>query len=155
MEERPSGPSESWWSAPVNPAQEFLSHTAQAKDAPGITDARHRLTQWAKAAGLSADTVEDIALASYEALTNAAEHAYTSGDGDGAGDGAVDLFAGFLMGGILRVTVRDHGRWLTPADPGYRGRGIVMMKGLTDCTGFEISQAGTVVHLGWNAVPGL
>jgi serine/threonine-protein kinase RsbW len=140
------GPSDSWWLTPVDPSHGFLRRTTSAKDAPGISEARRHLTRWAGDAGISTDTVEDIALASYEALTNAAEHAYADGDGD------VDLSAGFLMGGLFRVTVRDHGRWLTPADPGYRGRGLMMMNGLTDCTGFEIGEWGTVVHLGWNVV---
>jgi serine/threonine-protein kinase RsbW len=139
---------ESWWLTPVDPAHEFLRRTTSAEDAPGISDARRRLTHWARDAGISTDTVEDIALAGYEALTNAAEHAYASV----GGHGDVDLSAGFLMGGLVRVTVRDHGCWLTPDDPGYRGRGLMMMEGLTDCTGFEIADSGTVVHLGWNVV---
>jgi len=153
--ENPPAASEAWWLTPVDTAHEVFRRSTSAKDAPGISEARRRLTHWAGAAGLQPDTVEDIALASYEALTNAAEHAYASanGNGNGTGNGDVDLFAGFLMGGLLRVTVRDHGRWLTPADPGYRGRGLMMMNGLTDCTGFEIGEWGTVVHLGWNAAP--
>jgi anti-sigma regulatory factor (Ser/Thr protein kinase) len=131
----------------VDPAHGVLQRTTSADDSQGITEARHRLVDWAGTVGLSPEVIEDVALAGYEALTNAAEHAYPTGVGD------VDLFAGFLAGGIVLVTVRDHGRWLPPADAGFRGRGLVMMKGLTDRAGFEIGEWGTVVHLGWNATP--
>jgi serine/threonine-protein kinase RsbW len=88
--------------------------------------------------------VADVVLASYEALANAAEHAYPSGPG------LVDLVAARTTDGRVLVTVSDHGRWRPPpCDPGFRGRGLTMIKELTLQVEIQQNQDGTTVHMEW------
>ncbi len=61
---------------------------------------RHELVGWALRAGVAADRAQDIALASYEALANVADHAY---NGD---RGTVDLDA-LRHPGRVEVVITD------------------------------------------------
>jgi serine/threonine-protein kinase RsbW len=112
---------------------------------PGqLLEVRHHLESWAAGTGLSALAVADVVLASYEALTNAAEHAYPSGQG------SVDLVAARTTDGRVLVTVRDYGIWRPPPlDPGLRGRGLVMIRALTQRVEIQQGQDGTTVHMEW------
>ena len=112
---------------------------------PGLlVEVRHQLERWATLTGLPAPAVADLVLSSYEALANAAEHAYPSGPG------LVDLVAARTTDGRVLVTVSDRGRWRPPpADPGFRGRGIPMIKALAHCMRVEQGQQGTTVHMEW------
>nr|WP_239522592.1 SpoIIE family protein phosphatase [Geodermatophilus sabuli] len=112
---------------------------------PGrLAGVRRRVTAWAAAAGLPADTAEDLQLALGEALANAVEHAFAGGTGAGEcsyrlapdGDGAV------------RVEVRDTGVWRPPPeDRGHRGRGLEMISALgADVTVSHEDGAGTAVR---------
>jgi anti-sigma regulatory factor (Ser/Thr protein kinase) len=47
----------------------------------------------------------------------------------------------------LLITVTDHGCWRTPREPGYRGRGLAMMRSLTTEVHLRPSTHGTTVHL--------
>lgn len=106
---------------------------------------RRELVGWATLAGLSEQHLEAVALAGYEALANAFEHAYP-----GQGDGLIDLHAA-IEGARLTITVTDWGRWREPpADPGTRGRGLVLIRNL--CTHADIAPtgAGTTVTMVWD-----
>ena len=112
---------------------------------------RRELTDWAARAGLSREIMEAVALAGYEALANAVEHAYPAHDDD-----AVDLHAR-LADRLVTVTVTDWGRWREPpADPGHRGRGLILIDKL--CTRAEITatDTGTTVVMTWklDEIPG-
>ncbi|MGH3669577.1 MAG: ATP-binding protein, partial [Pseudonocardiaceae bacterium] len=49
---------------------------------PGpLVEVRHELGRWAARTGLPASMAADLVLSSYEALANAADHAYPSGEG--------------------------------------------------------------------------
>jgi serine/threonine-protein kinase RsbW len=105
---------------------------------------RVRVAEWASAAGMCPDGVDDLALATYEALANVADHAYP----DGSGDVWVD---GDRSGaGDLTVVVRDRGRWRTPpADPGLRGRGMMLIAALADRVTVRRGPTGTSVVMHW------
>jgi serine/threonine-protein kinase RsbW len=108
---------------------------------------RGRMAAWATDAGLGADTVDDVVLATHEALANVADHAYPDGGGNAYVEGDCD-------GGNVVVVVRDHGRWQTPArDPGWRGRGLTIIYGLAEHVELQHSDAGTTVVMRW-ALPG-
>jgi anti-sigma regulatory factor (Ser/Thr protein kinase) len=50
--------------------------------------------------------------------------------------------------------VTDRGRWRpVPGDPGHRGRGIAMMRAVTDRVDIDYGAGGTTVRLVGRAVP--
>lgn len=108
---------------------------------------RHELVGWVLGAGLGPDRAQDIALASYEALANVADHAY---DGE---RGTVDLDA-YLRPGRVEVVITDHGRWRTPVpDPRpvtLRGRGLMLLHASADRADIRSTDEGTVVVLTWD-----
>lgn len=109
-----------------------------------LVEVRHRLERWAAKTGLPALVVADLVLSSYEALANAAEHAYPFGQGP------VDLMAARTTDGRVLVTVRDHGQWRPPPlDSGFRGRGLPMISALTQRVELRQGPAGTTVHMEW------
>jgi anti-sigma regulatory factor (Ser/Thr protein kinase) len=109
-----------------------------------MTEIRSRLRRWATGIGLSVDHVDDLELASYEALANAAEHAYP------VGIPRIDLEAVAVQDGGALVTVRDQGQWRPPpADPGTRGRGLIMIRALADRAEVVPTAGGTTVHMQW------
>lgn len=112
---------------------------------PGhLVAVRHQVERWAAGTGLSVPAVADLVLSTYEALANAAEHAYP------AGHGPVDLAAARTTDGRVLVAVSDHGRWRPPpADPGFRGRGLLMIKALAAWAEVLRSPHGTTVHMEW------
>jgi serine/threonine-protein kinase RsbW len=94
----------------------------------------------------------DLVLAMNEALANAAEFAYLTT----ARPVTIDVVAHHDPdAATLIVTVSDQGVWRTP-DPQpatrARGRGIPLMKALSDRASIETSTAGTRVNLRWDGV---
>ena len=114
-------------------------------DARLLVDARRALEDWALAAGIHPVTVSDIVLASYEAMANAAEHAYR------LRPGTIDLLATRSGSGDVHVTVRDRGDWrVPPSDPGARGRGLLMIRSVSSAE-IEPGPHGTTVVMRWSA----
>jgi serine/threonine-protein kinase RsbW len=108
-----------------------------------LSDVRAQVAAWAGGFGLSADAVDDIVLATHEALANIADHAYPDGGGDAELDAA-------CVNGEIRVEVRDHGRWRAPSnDPGWRGHGMVIIEGLAEHVDVQHADAGTSVAMRW------
>ncbi len=114
-------------------------------DAHQLTRTRRLLVDWATATGLSRDHVNDLVLAAYEAMSNVVDHAYPDSTGtfDLRGDHADHR---------VTVTVADHGRWkpatTTPALlPALRGRGLTLMKGLSDEFELVHDDTGTRVRM--------
>ena len=106
---------------------------------------RRLLADWAAGEGLDEDTVDAIVLSGYEAMANTVEHAYRE-----AGAGLVDVFADHADH-VVTVTIADRGRWRTPpADPGGRGRGLVLIHGLGTEARVASSAAGTTVTMTWD-----
>ena len=97
------------------------------------------MADWAAAAGMGQDGIDDLVLATHEALANVADHAYP----DGPGDAWIE--AGRTGPGELTVTVSDRGHWRPPpADPGLRGRGMILIAALADRVAVQRGTAGTV-----------
>lgn len=94
----------------------------------------------------------DIVLAVNEALANAVEAAYA----DAPAPGVMHVRADFdRQSGLLTVTVTDEGTWRPAATQlanSARGRGIPLMRALTDRASIEPTAAGTQVRLQWDAV---
>jgi serine/threonine-protein kinase RsbW len=112
---------------------------ATAQDA---TRLRHELTAWL-AVDVSDDQLDDLVLAAYEALANAAEHAYPD-----RGDGArpIHLDARRAQDCVL-VVITDEGTWRTPTGEHFRSRGLAVIHRLVPDVHISRGPTGTVVHL--------
>jgi serine/threonine-protein kinase RsbW len=98
--------------------------------APSVV--RGRVRRWLEGHGWPEDAIDDVVLAVHEAVANVVDHAYPPG-----ARGEVAISASLLSDGPHRrrvhVVVKDRGRWRPPpADPGYRGRGLQMVRGCMD-----------------------
>jgi serine/threonine-protein kinase RsbW len=134
-----------WPSSDVDPGVAPLLYVGTQASPAQLASVRQGLVKWVTGLGLPGNLVEDVVLAAYEGLINATEHAYT------ADPRRVDLVAGLMTDGRLLVTVRDYGRWRPPpADPGFRGRGLMMIHNLPDRAEVSASADGTVVQMEWN-----
>jgi serine/threonine-protein kinase RsbW len=105
---------------------------------------RRVLRLWAAGAGLDGDGVEDLILATDEAMANVVDHAYP----DVIGHFDLDAVRG-PAGGIT-VTVTDYGRWHSPVmspERSLRGRGLQLMKGLARAVEIEAGRTGTRVQM--------
>jgi anti-sigma regulatory factor (Ser/Thr protein kinase) len=112
-------------------------------DAAHLVGVRKALEQWAVAAGLPDATAMDVVLASYEAMANAAEHAYRNRRG------TIDLLATCDEDEIM-VIVRDRGEWRPPpADPGHRGRGLIVIRSMSQAE-VQPGPNGTTVRMRWS-----
>jgi serine phosphatase RsbU (regulator of sigma subunit)/anti-sigma regulatory factor (Ser/Thr protein kinase) len=107
------------------------------KDA--LVGMRQLLRRWLRAQGASEDETFDITVATQEACANAVEHAYSPGR---------RMFAveASHRNGLVRVVVRDEGRWRPPRGTN-RGRGLPLMRALMQRVDIEHGDAGTVVVL--------
>jgi anti-sigma regulatory factor (Ser/Thr protein kinase) len=110
---------------------------------------RRAVARWCAEQGTGEDALTDLQLALGEAATNAIEHAYLHGD---AAHVQVDLER--TATGELDVRVGDAGRWRPPpADPGFRGRGLALIRDLTTDVVVEPGPEGTTVRFRMPAVP--
>jgi serine phosphatase RsbU (regulator of sigma subunit)/anti-sigma regulatory factor (Ser/Thr protein kinase) len=112
-------------------------------DPARLASVRRAVLAWGGAAALPEDVVEDLQLAVGEALANAIEHAYR---GQRAGDCAYALT--WTPDGGVDVQVDDFGTWRpVPADPGFRGRGLMLIRELAqDVTVEPAPHGGTTVR---------
>jgi PAS domain S-box-containing protein len=103
---------------------------------------RRGVADWAAAAGVAEETLDDLLLAVGEAVANAVEHAYPGGDGSEIVQVTVER-----DGDALRVAVGDTGTWRPPpADPGFRGRGLKIIRGLASDVSVLPGPRGTTVR---------
>jgi serine phosphatase RsbU (regulator of sigma subunit)/anti-sigma regulatory factor (Ser/Thr protein kinase) len=100
---------------------------------------RRLLARWLDEAGATRADVDDLSLASAEAAANAIEHAY------GLAPGLVEVRA-WTQNGAVKVAIRDFGSW-RPQRGTHRGRGLLLMEGLTDGVEVIRSDEGTTVEL--------
>lgn len=115
-------------------------------DARNVAQFRSELSGWLRSHfTLEATRLNDVVLAVNEALTNAAEFAYT-----GRG-GTMTMHARHHAADRqLEVVVSDRGRWrhVDPESrPNTRGRGIPLMQALADRTTISKESTGTQVRL--------
>lgn len=108
---------------------------------------RRRFHHWL-ALDVSPELLDDLVLAVYEALANVAEHGYADRPD---GPGPLRLEAHRDSGHVL-VTVADEGSWRAPTGERSRGRGLPLMRRLTNDVHIVAGHRGTVVRL-WAEVP--
>ncbi len=114
--------------------------------AEALTPVRRALADWAALAGLPPRDVDDLVLASYEAMANVVDHAYQSGQ-----RGRFRLEAACTADLQILVTVSDHGRWQPlPTDgSSHRGRGLPLIHQLAHRVDVHHDQRGTTVQMHW------
>ncbi|HTI33615.1 MAG TPA: ATP-binding protein, partial [Miltoncostaea sp.] len=105
--------------------------------------ARAEVREWLAAARVGADAVQDVVLASGEALANAVEH---GSPGDGSTRMHLQLRLEPDRG--VRVVVADEGHWQPPAaDPGLRGQGIRFMRAVMEDVEIDRWAGGTSIRM--------
>lgn len=114
---------------------------------------RREFTDWLRRHfALDPIKASDVVLAVNEALANAAEFAYVSAHRPGVMHMRADYDGDAAT---LTVTVADEGAWRSTDqdinDPA-RGRGIPLMRALTDRATIDPTPSGTRVHLQWDHI---
>lgn len=103
---------------------------------------RQDLERWLTELGVGESDIASIEIAVLEAATNSVEHAYPDGIGTVRVEGQLD------GQGRVCMSVIDHGAWRpAPADPGHRGRGLMMMRGCMDTVEIDDTAEGTALLL--------
>ncbi|HET9143921.1 SpoIIE family protein phosphatase [Actinophytocola sp.] len=110
---------------------------------PGqLSGVRERFASWLYGFRPGSDDLLGLELSVVEAVTNSIEHAFTGTPGTVVVDAALE------PDGTVTVEVTDDGRWKPPSvDPGFRGRGMVMMREFSDAMRVTTSEGGTTVVL--------
>lgn len=122
------------------PAPLRLTVAAHADRLAGL---RRALKAWFAAAAVPHDLASDLVAAANEACSNSIEHAYR----DMAGEHEVELTA-TCDTETVAIVVTDSGGWKPrSADPGTRGRGIDMMRALTENLDIDNTESGTTVRM--------
>jgi PAS domain S-box-containing protein len=107
-----------------------------------LSDIRHQLAAWMRAAAIPDGPVADIVLAVNEACANSIEHAYR-----GHTPGRVRV-EGENDGARVHLKIIDTGSWKTaPTDPGGRGRGLLLIRAVSDWLEMECTPSGTTVDM--------
>lgn len=101
---------------------------------------RAEIRVWLRAQGLDDPTVEDVVLATFEAVANAIEHGYQGSDRE-------HVIVELSLRDELHVTVRDRGRWTAQIRRPERGRGQEIMRAVMDDVEIERERHGTVVRM--------
>jgi anti-sigma regulatory factor (Ser/Thr protein kinase)/putative methionine-R-sulfoxide reductase with GAF domain len=100
---------------------------------------RRIMRRWLREHGASEDEREELTMACGEACANAIEHAYPP-------DSRSFRVQATKEGEEIVMRVRDWGQWRPPRGT-HRGRGMVLMKGLTDSVEVDSGDTGTTVTL--------
>jgi PAS domain S-box-containing protein len=105
-----------------------------------LSDIRRRLADWLRCKSVPESLAADIVLVVNEACSNSAEHAYR-----GREPGTMRVEAA-LGDRHIHVRVSDSGSWKTPpADPGTRGRGLLLMRTLSERVDIDGTAEGTTI----------
>lgn len=125
-----------------------------AADARAVARLREEFSEWLRGHfDLDDVRTSDIILVVNEALSNAAEFAYRN---RACADDITLQAIRRGSGDALLITVADRGEWRT-SDAGNqslaRGRGIPLMRALTDEVEIDTSRDGTRVHLRFDRCP--
>ncbi|WP_194838174.1 SpoIIE family protein phosphatase [Nocardia sp. XZ_19_369] len=129
---------------------------------------RRTLKTWLAAAAVPHDLASDLVAAANEACSNSIEHAYRNGAVPSGRPASTDRSMGRVSKTLrdpaadinrvqlsatcntetVVITVTDAGSWKPrSADPGYRGRGIDMMRALTEELDIDHTGPGTRVRM--------
>lgn len=109
---------------------------------PAVALLRGEMTAIARVCGLGNRRVDDVKLATSEAVTNAVQHAYRFTDcGDVTGTAHIEP-------GTLRIVIADAGCGMRPRpeSPGL-GLGLVIIASVTDALEVVADHLGTEVHM--------
>jgi PAS domain S-box-containing protein len=107
-----------------------------------LADIRRKLTAWLQAVDVPSTQAADIVLVVSEACTNCVEHAYR---GHSVGSILTEVEA---VGYEIRARITDSGSWKPPAViPGNRGRGLVLMRALSESMEIDSTPTGTVIDI--------
>jgi anti-sigma regulatory factor (Ser/Thr protein kinase) len=108
-----------------------------------LADIRRQLAGWLEPIGVSSCGIADIVLVVNEACTNCIEHAYRD-----MATGPMRVEANHI-GDQIVVDITDHGVWQPPpSQPGTRGRGLAIMRAVSDEVHVEASpDGGTTVRM--------
>jgi PAS domain S-box-containing protein len=124
----------------------MIEIAAAADELSGI---RRNLTAWMRAAAIPDHTIADIVLAVNEACANGIEHAYR-----GHEPGKVRVEAE-NDGARVRIRVIDTGSWkAVPANPGSRGRGLLLIRAVSDWLELDCTSPGTTVDMSFRLSAG-
>ncbi|HWF27199.1 MAG TPA: SpoIIE family protein phosphatase [Mycobacterium sp.] len=122
--------------------QPVLIRIESQATADHLVNIRHRLAAWLRSVGVAAGSAADIVLVVNEACTNCVEHAYR---GHPAGSMLLEAKA---VDREIQARVTDSGSWKTSAaNPGNSGRGLVLMRALSDTMEIDSSPTGTTVDV--------
>jgi anti-sigma regulatory factor (Ser/Thr protein kinase) len=107
-----------------------------------LSDIRHRLAAWLRGTDVPEPLASDIVLVVNEACSNCVEHAYR-----GREPGSMRIEAA-VRESRVQVRVGDAGSWKTPpADPGTRGRGLQLIRAMSDQVELNGTAAGTTIRM--------
>ena len=116
-----------------------LDFPAEARE---LRTLRASMRDWMDGRNIGAATQNALLLAVGEACSNAIEHAY-----HGRATGEVNVDINETADRVLTVTVRDHGRFLSPSTEIVdRGRGTALMRDLTVGFTRDSTPTGTTVR---------
>jgi PAS domain S-box-containing protein len=114
-------------------------------NADQLGELRHELAEWLNTAGVFEQRVADIVRAVNEAVANSIEHGYQDrklgkirikGENDGA---------------RVRVKITDKGSWKpVSADSGARGRGLLLIRAVSDWLEMDCTPKGTTVDMSFS-----
>jgi hypothetical protein len=122
------------------PAPLEMDFTADARH---LAPSRAALRSWLSEVGVEPDQIQDMLVATGEAVANAIEHGHRNRP-----EGIISLRATAVVDG-LHVSVVDSGVWKTPhqVPSEYRGRGLSLMRCLVQDLSIHSNDAGTTVHM--------
>jgi PAS domain S-box-containing protein len=110
-----------------------------------LGELRHELADWLSAAGVSEQRAADIVLAVNEAVANSIEHGY-----HGRKPGKIRV-KGENDGARIHVKITDKGSWKpASSEPGVRGRGLLLIRAVSDWLEMDCTTKGTAVDMGFS-----
>ena len=114
-------------------------HLSLRTDASELARLRRIAGAWSVSHGADEDEVGELLLALNEVAANAIEHAY------GPGDDRFDVTA-HINGRFIEVVVQDSGHWRARPRPTGRGRGLEIVRQMTDDLEIDQTPSGTTVR---------
>jgi anti-sigma regulatory factor (Ser/Thr protein kinase) len=123
----------------MTPSTEPLQITVPATR-DRIAAARASMRLWLSPRSVPAMIIDDVLLAASEALTNAAEHGH-------AFDGTPVQLQLASEGSTLVLTVEDTGKWGPPHAMADRGRGIAIIRAVSQKVMIETTTTGTTLKV--------
>ncbi len=114
-------------------------------NADQLGELRQQLSGWLRGAGVAEERVADIVLAVNEAVANSIEHGYR-----GRKLGKVRI-NGSNDGARVDLKITDKGKWRpAAADPGTRGRGLLLIRAVSDWLELDCTPKGTTVAMSFS-----